>query len=89
MAIAEKLIAFALERGAEAVLLLNNDTVVPAGSLPRLAQALAETPEAWLATPRIAVASGTAFLVAQLLDVLVFDRLRQGRWWRAPLVSSV
>ena len=42
----------------------------------------------WLATPRIAVASGTAFLAAQLLDVAVFDRLRAGSWWRAPLVSS-
>jgi uncharacterized PurR-regulated membrane protein YhhQ (DUF165 family) len=51
--------------------------------------ALAVLCSIWLATPRIAVASGTAFLVAQLLDVLVFDRLRQGRWWRAPLVSSV
>ena len=39
-------------------------------------------------TLRIAVASGTAFLFGQLLDVLVFDRLRQGTWWRAPLVSS-
>ena len=43
----------------------------------------------WLATPRIAIASGTAFLCAQLLDVAVFDRLRAGRWWRAPLVSSI
>ena len=43
----------------------------------------------WLATPRIALASGTAFLAAQLLDVAVFDRLRAGRWWRAPLVSSL
>jgi uncharacterized PurR-regulated membrane protein YhhQ (DUF165 family) len=43
---------------------------------------------AWLATPRIALASGTAFLAAQLLDVAVFDRLRRGAWWRAPLVSS-
>ena len=43
----------------------------------------------WLATPRIALASGTAFLTAQLLDVAVFDRLRAGRWWRAPLVSSL
>lgn len=43
---------------------------------------------AWLATPRIAVASGTAFLAAQLLDVAVFDRLRNGVWWRAPLASS-
>lgn len=42
----------------------------------------------WLATPRIALASGAAFLAAQLLDVAVFDRLRQGSWWRAPLVSS-
>lgn len=42
----------------------------------------------WLATPRIAIASGTAFLVAQLLDVAIFDRLRRGVWWRAPLVSS-
>ncbi|MEL6197356.1 MAG: VUT family protein, partial [Pseudomonadota bacterium] len=44
---------------------------------------------AWLATPRIAIASGSAFLVAQLVDVAVFDRLRQGQWWRAPAVSSV
>ena len=41
-----------------------------------------------LANPRIAVASGTAFLVAQLLDVSIFDRLRSGTWWRAPLISS-
>lgn len=41
-----------------------------------------------LAYPRIAVASGTAFLVAQLLDVSIFDRLRHGEWWRAPLISS-
>ena len=40
-------------------------------------------------TLRIALGSGTAFLVAQLMDVLVFDRLRTGKWWRAPLVSSV
>ncbi|MFO1070148.1 MAG: queuosine precursor transporter [Geminicoccaceae bacterium] len=43
---------------------------------------------AWLATPRIALASGTAFLVGQLLDIAVFQKLRQGSWWRAPLVSS-
>ncbi|MEM8665577.1 MAG: queuosine precursor transporter [Pseudomonadota bacterium] len=41
-----------------------------------------------LASPRIAIASGTAFLVAQLFDVQVFERLRHGAWWRAPLVSS-
>ncbi len=50
--------------------------------------ALAVLCSAVLATPRIAVASGTAFLAAQLLDIRVFDRLRQGTWWRAPLVSS-
>jgi uncharacterized integral membrane protein (TIGR00697 family) len=42
-----------------------------------------------LVTFRIAVGSGLAFLAAQLLDVAVFDRLRGGRWWRAPLVSTV
>lgn len=42
-----------------------------------------------LATPRIALASGSAFLVAQLLDVFVFNRLRRRAWWQAPLVSSV
>ncbi|MEQ8603271.1 MAG: queuosine precursor transporter [Marivibrio sp.] len=41
------------------------------------------------ADPRIAIASGTAFLTAQLLDVLVFDRLRALRWWTAPLASSL
>jgi len=42
-----------------------------------------------LAGPRIGIASGIAFLAGQLLDVLVFDRLRRMTWWRAPLVSSV
>lgn len=42
-----------------------------------------------LASPRIAIASGAAFLTAQLLDVAVFDRLRGGRWWRAPLASTL
>jgi uncharacterized integral membrane protein (TIGR00697 family) len=42
-----------------------------------------------LVTLRIAVGSGLAFLTAQLLDVAVFDRLRGGRWWRAPLVSTL
>ncbi len=50
--------------------------------------ALAVVLSVWLATPRIAIASGSAFLVAQLLDVSIFDRLRDGKWWKAPLVSS-
>jgi uncharacterized PurR-regulated membrane protein YhhQ (DUF165 family) len=43
----------------------------------------------WVATPRIAVASGLAFLSAQLADIHVFDRLRDQRWWRAPLLGGV
>jgi hypothetical protein len=43
----------------------------------------------WLATPRIALASGTAFLVGQLLDITVFNRFRRQSWWRAPLIGSV
>ncbi|MGR3571764.1 queuosine precursor transporter [Brevirhabdus sp.] len=42
-----------------------------------------------LVTWRIALGSGTAFLAAQLADVAIFDRLRQGRWWRAPLASTL
>lgn len=44
---------------------------------------------AFMAGPRIALASGSAFLIAQLLDVAVFDRLRRAAWWRAPLTSSL
>jgi len=40
-------------------------------------------------TLRIAAGSGLAFLAAQLLDVAVFDRLRAGAWWRAPLASTL
>ncbi len=50
--------------------------------------ALAVLLSVWLATPRIALASGTAFLAGQLLDIRVFQRLRAGSWWRAPLFSS-
>lgn len=38
---------------------------------------------------RVAIGSATAFLVAQLLDIAVFNRLRAGSWWKAPLVSTV
>lgn len=43
----------------------------------------------WLATPRIALASGTAFLMGQLLDITVFSKLRRLAWWRAPLAASL
>jgi queuosine precursor transporter len=42
-----------------------------------------------LVTWRIAIGSGVAFLTAQLLDVALFDRFRDGAWWRAPLVSTL
>ena len=42
-----------------------------------------------LVTLRIAIASGLAFLSAQLMDISVFNRLRQASWWRAPLVSTL
>ena len=42
-----------------------------------------------LTTLRIALGSGTAFLIGQLLDVTIFNRLRSTEWWRAPLVSTL
>ncbi len=42
-----------------------------------------------LISVRIAIGSGTAFIVAQLLDVQVFDRLRRKTWFVAPLFSSL
>ena len=38
---------------------------------------------------RIAIGSGTAFIVAQLLDVQIFDQLRRKKWFVAPLTSSL
>jgi len=38
---------------------------------------------------RVAIGSATAFLIAQLLDIAVFDRLRDGSWWKAPLGSTL
>ena len=40
-------------------------------------------------TLRVAIGSGIAFLAAQLLDIQIFDRLRSGSWWRAPLASTL
>ena len=42
-----------------------------------------------LISVRIAIGSGTAFLVAQLLDVQIFDQLRKKKWFIAPLTSSL
>ena len=43
----------------------------------------------WAADIRIALASGSAFLIAQLLDITIFDKLRQKTWWKAPLISTI
>ena len=42
-----------------------------------------------LAPWRIAVASGVAFIVGQLLDISAFSRLRAMTWWKAPLIGSL
>ena len=42
-----------------------------------------------LISVRIAIGSGTAFIVAQLLDVQIFDKLRKKKWFIAPLTSSL
>ncbi len=46
-----------------------------------------ETPAGRL--PRIAMASGAAYLCGQLLDVTIFNRLRRSSWWRAPAFASL
>jgi queuosine precursor transporter len=51
--------------------------------------ALAVVLSIWFAGARIALASGTAFLLAQLFDVYIFNRLRKLTWWQTPLISSV
>ncbi|MEK1897885.1 MAG: VUT family protein [Rhizobium sp.] len=43
----------------------------------------------YTSVPRIAIASGSAYLAGQLLDISVFNRLRRQAWWRAPLVGSL
>ena len=42
-----------------------------------------------LVTLRVAIGSGVAFLIGQLLDVSVFDKLRRTAWWRAPFLGSL
>ena len=68
-------------------------TVVLAGFVVGLASSLIGTQIhnefGPLVTLRVALGSGTAFLVGQLLDVTIFDRLRRAAWWRAPLTSTL
>ncbi|MDA8533726.1 VUT family protein [Burkholderiaceae bacterium] len=43
----------------------------------------------YFASWQIALASGTAFISAQLLDISLFNRLRAMSWWKAPLIGSI
>lgn len=63
--------------------------VVLAGFVTGIACSLVIGSFSPLVTLRVALGSGLAFLVAQLLDVTIFDRMRQGTWWKAPLVSTL
>jgi uncharacterized integral membrane protein (TIGR00697 family) len=60
-------------------------------ALPPLLKAsgLVEFAPALERLPRIALASGIAFLAGQLLDVTVFNALRRTTWWRAPMAASI
>ncbi|MDR0587351.1 MAG: VUT family protein [Burkholderiales bacterium] len=51
--------------------------------------AIAVVASAFVAPLRIACASGLAFICSQLFDIVVFNRLRQMVWWRAPLFASI
>ncbi|WP_296543412.1 VUT family protein [Rhodoferax sp.] len=42
-----------------------------------------------LAPWRIAVASGVAFIIGQMLDIAAFNKLRAMSWWKAPLIGSI
>lgn len=63
--------------------------VLAARRLVAVGFAIAVVVSAILSEPRIAAASGIAFLAGQLLDVSVFNRLRRLAWWRAPLASGL
>jgi uncharacterized PurR-regulated membrane protein YhhQ (DUF165 family) len=51
--------------------------------------AIAVAVSAALAPWRIAAASGSAFILSQLLDIVVFNRWRRQSWWKAPLIGSL
>jgi queuosine precursor transporter len=48
-----------------------------------------EGPYGPLVSLRVALGSGTAFLVGQLADVAVFNHLRRSSWWRAPFAATL
>lgn len=60
----------------------------PARRIAWLGFAIGLASSAILAPLRIALASGTAFIVSQLLDVSIFNQLRRQSWWKAPFIGS-
>lgn len=58
------------------------------GVICSIAGSFIEGPDGPLVTLRVALGSGTAFLIAQLIDIILFDRLRHRSWWKPPLVST-
>ncbi|MDR2333065.1 MAG: queuosine precursor transporter [Burkholderiaceae bacterium] len=62
---------------------------VPARRVAWVGFAVAVAASLLLAPPRIALASGAAFILSQLFDISVFHRLRQGLWWKAPLIATI
>ena len=81
-------VGFALGVGLTIVRALVIASGVSQGTGLSIWEALIEDPDA-LAMLRTAVASGSAFLVAQLIDIKVFDLLREKAWWKAPTASSL
>ena len=70
---------------------LTNRGVGPAGAR-KVAWAglvLAVILSVYFADWQIALASGAAFISAQLLDIAFFNRLRSMSWWKAPLIGSI
>lgn len=69
---------------------LTNRSIGPVGArrVAWIGFALAVAVSGALAPWRIALASGAAFIVSQVLDILVFNRWRRASWWKAPLIGS-
>ena len=70
---------------------LTNRTMGPAAArrVAWIGFALAVAVSLALAPWRIALASGSAFILAQVLDIALFNRLRRLSWWKAPLLGSL
>jgi len=70
---------------------LTNRTMGPAAArrVAWIGFALAVAVSLALAPWRIALASGCAFILAQVLDIALFNRLRRLSWWKAPLLGSL